>query len=203
MIVTNDEKLAVRLRALRITGRRANTSAPSAAGTAGWTNCSRRPAREIASHGGMDSHSAGARPAYTILCSRFARVGLPRAPAGSEHVYYLYTIRVEVRAGRQQPANDWGNELRSDLVQQRLKERGIASIVDSPCSAALAAAVRLTRRKARGPARERASRARSAFHSAVPGTYARANRARRAGVAKQCCRIEELARELTFFRLAV
>jgi dTDP-4-amino-4,6-dideoxygalactose transaminase len=53
-------------------------------------------------------------------------------PSGREHVYYLYTIRVEGRAGGYTRANDRGNEVRSDFVQHRLKERGIASTVYYP-----------------------------------------------------------------------
>jgi dTDP-4-amino-4,6-dideoxygalactose transaminase len=53
-------------------------------------------------------------------------------PAGRDHVYYLYTIRVEGRPGGHSRPNVKGNEVRSDLVQQRLKERGIASMVYYP-----------------------------------------------------------------------
>jgi dTDP-4-amino-4,6-dideoxygalactose transaminase len=56
----------------------------------------------------------------------------PRVPTGREHVYYLYTVRVEGRVGGYTRANDKGNEVRSDLVQRRLKERGIASMVYYP-----------------------------------------------------------------------
>jgi dTDP-4-amino-4,6-dideoxygalactose transaminase len=57
---------------------------------------------------------------------------LPRVPPGREHVYYLYTIRVDGRAGGYTRSNDRGNEVRSDLVQQRLKARGVASMVYYP-----------------------------------------------------------------------
>jgi dTDP-4-amino-4,6-dideoxygalactose transaminase len=53
-------------------------------------------------------------------------------PTGREHVYYLYTIRVGGRAGGYTRSNEKGNEARSDLVQQRLKERGVASTVYYP-----------------------------------------------------------------------
>ena len=69
---------------------------------------------------------------YDSLLADLAGIVLPRVPPGREHVYYLYTIRVEGRAGGQTRANDRGNEVRSDLVQQRLKERGIASTVYYP-----------------------------------------------------------------------
>ena len=57
---------------------------------------------------------------------------IPRVPGGREHVYYLYTVRVEGRAGGYTRANEKGTEVRSDLVQKRLKERGIASMVYYP-----------------------------------------------------------------------
>jgi len=57
---------------------------------------------------------------------------LPRVPPGREHVYYLYTIRVEGRAGGYTRPKERGNEARSDLIQQRLKERGVASMVYYP-----------------------------------------------------------------------
>ena len=53
-------------------------------------------------------------------------------PPGREHVYYLYTIRVEGRAGGSIRTKDRGDEARSDLMQQRLKARGVASMVYYP-----------------------------------------------------------------------
>jgi dTDP-4-amino-4,6-dideoxygalactose transaminase len=69
---------------------------------------------------------------YESLLGDLPGIVLPRAPAGSEHVFYLYTIRVDGRAGGSPRANDRGNEVLSDLVQQRLKERGVASTVYYP-----------------------------------------------------------------------
>jgi dTDP-4-amino-4,6-dideoxygalactose transaminase len=57
---------------------------------------------------------------------------LPRVPPGREHVYYLYTIRVENRAGGAPRANDRGDEVQSDIVQQRLKAHGVSSTVYYP-----------------------------------------------------------------------
>jgi dTDP-4-amino-4,6-dideoxygalactose transaminase len=53
-------------------------------------------------------------------------------PPGREHVYYLYTLRVAGRSGGARKAGENADELRSDLVQQRLKERGVASVVYYP-----------------------------------------------------------------------
>ena len=72
------------------------------------------------------------RGLYNSLLADLPGIVLPRVPPGREHVYYLYTIRVEGRAGGYTRANDRGNEVRSDLVQQRLKERGVASMVYYP-----------------------------------------------------------------------
>jgi dTDP-4-amino-4,6-dideoxygalactose transaminase len=69
---------------------------------------------------------------YDSLLQDLPGVLPPRVPPGREHVYYLYTIRVEGRAGGYTRANDRSTEVRSDLVQQRLKERGIASMVYYP-----------------------------------------------------------------------
>ena len=81
----------------------------------------------------MDGRSPGARQAVRLLVEGFARdCSAARAARDREHVYYLYTIRVEGRAGGSARANDRGDETRSDLVQQRLKERGIASTVYYP-----------------------------------------------------------------------
>ncbi len=82
----------------------------------------------------MDGRAAGARDVIRFPAEGFARHHAFRAcRPGREHVYYLYTIRVEGR--RRQAtlvANDRGNEVRSDFVQQRLKEHGIASTVYYP-----------------------------------------------------------------------
>ena len=69
---------------------------------------------------------------YDSLLADLPGIVPPRVPPGREHVYYLYTIRVEGRAGGYTRPNDQGNESRSDLVQQRLKDRGIASVVYYP-----------------------------------------------------------------------
>jgi dTDP-4-amino-4,6-dideoxygalactose transaminase len=69
---------------------------------------------------------------YDSLLKDLPGIILPRIPPGREHVYYLYTIRVEGRAGGYTRSSDRGDEVCSDLLQQRLKERGVASVVYYP-----------------------------------------------------------------------
>jgi dTDP-4-amino-4,6-dideoxygalactose transaminase len=133
MIVTNDEKLAVRLRALRNHGQTGQYLSTER----GWNSrldelqaaILRVKLRHMAEWTAI--RQAHART-YDSLLTDLTGIVLPRAPSGSEHVYYLYTIRVEGRAGSNTRSNDRGDEVRSDLVQQRLKERGVASIVYYP-----------------------------------------------------------------------
>ena len=141
MIVTGDEKLATRLRALRNhgqTGRYVSTER-------GWN--SRLDELQAAillvklRHlpGWTAARQAHAR-LYDSLLQDLPGVALPRVPAGREHVYYLYTIRVSgrvsgrisSRAAGGRAENDPGVGSRSDVVQQRLAERGVASMVYYP-----------------------------------------------------------------------
>ena len=133
MIVTNDEKLAARLRALRNHGQvRQYLSAER-----GWN--SRLDEFQAAILRVKLRHLkdwTAARQAhaklYDSLLSDLTGIVLPRVPPGREHVFYLYTIRVESRAGSHRNAANRGEEARSDLVQQRLRERGISSTVYYP-----------------------------------------------------------------------
>ena len=135
MIVTSDEKLARRLRALRNhgqTGRYLSTER-------GWNSrldelqaaILRVKLRHLA---GWTATRQGHARLYESLLKDLPDITLPRAPAGSEHVYYLYTIRVAGRAaGRADGrAGSGEDETRSDIVQKRLAERGVASIVYYP-----------------------------------------------------------------------
>ena len=133
MVVTSDEKLAARLRSLRNHGQTAQYLSTER----GWN--SRLDELQAAILRVKLSHLAdwtATRQAharlYDSLLKDLPGIVLPRVPPGREHVYYLYTIRVEGRAGGSGRANDRGNETRSDLVQQRLKERGVASTVYYP-----------------------------------------------------------------------
>jgi len=127
MIVTQDEKLATRLRALRNhgqTGRYVSTER-------GWN--SRLDEIQAAVLRVKLRHLAEwtvARQAhahlYDSLLQDVPGILLPRAPAEREHVYYLYTIRIPSKTGGRD------NDPRSDLVQKRLSDRGVASMVYYP-----------------------------------------------------------------------
>jgi dTDP-4-amino-4,6-dideoxygalactose transaminase len=137
MIVTNDEKLATRLRALRNhgqTGRYLSTER-------GWNSrldelqaaILRVKLRHLADWtAARQSHARR----YDTLLADLPDITLPRVPEGREHVYYLYTIsisgRVANRGARGTRGNDPGGATRSDVVQQRLADRGIASVVYYP-----------------------------------------------------------------------
>src|SRR5712672_2681132 len=137
MIVTNDEKLATRLRTLRNhgqTGRYLSTER-------GWN--SRLDELQAAILRVKLSHLANWTAArqsharrYDTLLADLPGVTLPRVPPGREHVYYLYTIAISSRfanrAGRSASENDPDGATRSDVVQQRLADRGIASVVYYP-----------------------------------------------------------------------
>jgi dTDP-4-amino-4,6-dideoxygalactose transaminase len=133
MIVTDDEKLAARMRSLRNHGQTGQYLSTER----GWN--SRLDELQAAILRVKLRHLAewtAARQAHARLYNDQLKdlpgIVLPRVPPGRDHVYYLYTIRVEGRAGGYTRANDRGNEVRSDLVQQRLKGRGIASMVYYP-----------------------------------------------------------------------
>lgn len=137
MIVTDDEKLAARLRALRNhgqTGRYLSTER-------GWNSrldelqaaILRVKLRHLAEWTALrQSHARR----YDSLLSDVPGIALPRIPEGREHVYYLYTIsisgRVAGRAARGAGGNEPGGATRSDIVQQRLADRGIACVVYYP-----------------------------------------------------------------------
>jgi len=133
MIVTSDEKLAARLRSLRNHGQTGQYLSTER----GWNSrldelqaaILRVKLRHMADW--TSTRQAHAR-LYDSLLQDLPGIVLPRVPPGREHVYYLYTIRVEGRAGGYPRANERGNEVRSDLVQQRLKARGVASMVYYP-----------------------------------------------------------------------
>jgi dTDP-4-amino-4,6-dideoxygalactose transaminase len=133
MIVTNDDTLAARLRSLRNHGQTAQYLSVER----GWN--SRLDELQAAILRVKLRHMAdwtAARQAharrYDSLLANLPGITLPRVPPGREHVYYLYTIRVAGRpAGSARPMGG-GDELRSDIVQQRLKERGVASVVYYP-----------------------------------------------------------------------
>jgi dTDP-4-amino-4,6-dideoxygalactose transaminase len=133
MIVTNDEKLAARLRALRNHGQ-ATTYVST---ERGWN--SRLDELQAAILRVKLSHL----PEWTALRQSHARrydslladipgINLPRVPEGREHVYYLYTLRLSGSAGVRKPGKNPTGKTRSDIVQQRLADCGVASMVYYP-----------------------------------------------------------------------
>jgi dTDP-4-amino-4,6-dideoxygalactose transaminase len=133
MIVTDDEKLATRLRALRNhgqTGRYLSTER-------GWNSrldelqaaILRVKLRHLADW--TATRQAHARR-YDSLLRDLPGITLPRVPDGREHVYYLYTLRVAGRVAAHNVRDDPSGATRSDIVQQRLADRGIASVVYYP-----------------------------------------------------------------------
>ena len=133
MIVTDDEKLATRLRALRNhgqTGRYLSTER-------GWNSrldelqaaILRVKLRYLADW--TAARQSLARR-YDSLLADLPGITLPRVPAGREHVYYLYTISVSGRAAGGAAGNNPSGATRSDIVQQRLADQGIASVVYYP-----------------------------------------------------------------------
>jgi dTDP-4-amino-4,6-dideoxygalactose transaminase len=133
MIVTSDEKLAARLRSLRNHGQTGQYLSTER----GWNSrldelqaaILRVKLRHMAEWTATRQAHAGL---YDSLLGDLPSAITPRVPPGREHVYYLYTIRVVQHIGGATRTNDREDEVRSDLVQQRLKERGVASTVYYP-----------------------------------------------------------------------
>lgn len=133
MIVTQDEKLATRLRALRNhgqTGRYLSTER-------GWNSrldelqaaILRVKLRHLADWtAARQSHAR----LYDSLLQHLPGIVLPRALDGSEHVYYLYTLRIPGHAAVHGAGKSRDAEPRSDVIQKRLAERGVASTVYYP-----------------------------------------------------------------------
>jgi dTDP-4-amino-4,6-dideoxygalactose transaminase len=133
MIVTDDEKLATRLRALRNHGQTGHYLSTER----GWNSrldelqaaILRVKLRHLADWtGARQSHASR----YDSLLRGLPGITLPRVPDGREHVYYLYTVRVSGRVTGRNPGNGPSGATRSDIVQQRLADRGIASVVYYP-----------------------------------------------------------------------
>ncbi len=125
MIVTNDEEFAAKLRMLRNHGQK-NAYVSTERGRNSRIDelqaaVLRVKLRHLAEW--TAARQAHARR-YDALLRDVPGVTVPHVPRGSEHVYTLYTIRL---AG-QGP----DGATRSDMVQKRLAERGIASMVYYP-----------------------------------------------------------------------
>jgi dTDP-4-amino-4,6-dideoxygalactose transaminase len=133
MIVTSDGALAARLRTLRNHGQTGQYLSTER----GWNSridelqaaVLRVKLRHMSEW--TAKRQAHAR-LYDSLLEDVAGVVTPRVPAGREHVYYLYTIRLDERAIGHAPAKGGEKEAPSDRVQKRLRERGIASMVYYP-----------------------------------------------------------------------
>lgn len=134
MIVTQDEKLAARLRSLRNhgqTGRYVSTER-------GWN--SRLDELQAAilrvKLRYLDNWTSKRREHAQLYNSLLRdvpdEVTLPRVPTDREHVFYLYTIRIGSHGTGGKSTKLSGGETRSDVVQQRLAARGVASMVYYP-----------------------------------------------------------------------
>ena len=132
MIVTDDEKLANRLRSLRNHGQAGRYVSTER----GWNSrldelqaaVLRVKLRRLPDW--TKTRQAHAK-LYDSLLRDVPGILVPQVPVGREHVYYLYTIRLTGRAPG--PSSSGGGEsTRSDLVQRRLAEVGIGSMVYYP-----------------------------------------------------------------------
>ena len=172
MIVTNDDKLATRLRSLRNhgqTGRYVSTER-------GWNSrldelqaaILRVKLRHLQD---WTAACQGHARRYDALLRDLPGITLPRVPAGREHVYYLYTLQIAARATGNDPRGDNSQRRGSTAAcGSRRFQRGLLS-----CTAASSTSLRIVRGQARRSARQRASLPRSAFHSALPADDDRAS----------------------------
>jgi UDP-2-acetamido-2-deoxy-ribo-hexuluronate aminotransferase len=129
MIVTNDDKLATRLRLLRNHGQAGRYVSTERGWNSRLDELQAAILRVKLRH--LQDWTAacqGHAQRYDGLLRDVPGVTLPHVPAGWEHVYYLYTLQIAGRA----KGNDPRGETRSDIVQQRLAERGISSVVYYP-----------------------------------------------------------------------
>jgi len=136
MIVTSDEKLSSRLRALRNHGQTGQYVSTERGWNSRLDELQAAILRVKLRHlpGWTAARQAHARR-YDALLQELPGVTLPRVPADREHVYYLYTIRVAGLSGRLRggrPGSLASGETRSDVIQKRLAERGVSSMVYYP-----------------------------------------------------------------------
>ncbi len=123
--MTDDEKLATRLRILRNHGQTGQYVSTER----GWNSRLDEIQAAILRvklrhwHDWTVARQSHARR-YDAALRELPSVAIPRVPAGREHVYYLYTIRV--------PGTQKDGKTRSDLVQERLAKHGVASMVYYP-----------------------------------------------------------------------
>jgi len=125
MILTDSDDLAERLRTLRNHGQ----TVPGLSAEPGWNSrldeLQAAVLRVKLRH--LDRWIQARRALAALYTERFAataEIQTPRAPAGCEHSYYLYTVRIP-SAGKD-PAE------RRDRVARRLAEQGISSAIFYP-----------------------------------------------------------------------
>ena len=125
MIVTDDAKLAARLRALRNHGQTARYTSTERGWNSRLDELQAAVLRVKLRHwpGWIAARQSHAR-LYDSLLGGLQGLITPHVPDGCQHTYSQYTIRL---AGHTS-----GGETASDFVQKRLAERGIASAVYYP-----------------------------------------------------------------------
>ena len=125
MVVTNEPDLAARLRSLRNHGQQSRYLSTARGRNSRLDELQAAVLRVKLRHSEkwIAARRAHARR-YNALLRDVPGLTAPHAPLGSEHVYSLYTIRL---AG-----SGPDGSTRSDVVQKRLAERGIASMVYYP-----------------------------------------------------------------------
>ncbi len=133
MIVTSDEKLAARLRGLRNHGQTGRYVSPER----GWN--SRLDELQAAvlrvKLRRLDDWTARRQTharLYDSLLHDVPGIVTPRVPAEREHVYYLYTLRVQGLSAAAGSRERGDSEPPSDRVQKWLAGRGISSMVYYP-----------------------------------------------------------------------
>ena len=124
MILTDSEDLAERLRTLRNHGQ----TVPGLSAEPGWNSrldeLQAAVLRVKLRH--LDRWIQARRALAALYNERFAaaEIRMPPAPAGCEHSYYLYTVRI--------PSAGKDPSERRDRVARRLTERGISSAIFYP-----------------------------------------------------------------------
>lgn len=133
MIVTNDEPLEARLRTLRNHGQTGQYVSTERGWNSRLDELQAAVLRVKLRH--MEEWTAKRQAharLYDSLLEDIPGVVTPRVPPEREHVYYLYTLRLDERALGHSGARGQAPEPPSDRVQKRLRERGIASMVYYP-----------------------------------------------------------------------
>jgi dTDP-4-amino-4,6-dideoxygalactose transaminase len=125
MVVTNEQDFAARLRSLRNHGQQSRYLSTAGGRNSRLDELQAAVLRVKLRHleKWVAARQAHARR-YDALLRDVPGLTVPHVPFGSEHVYSVYTIRLAGSAP--------DGSTRSDVVQKRLAERGIASMVYYP-----------------------------------------------------------------------